>query len=113
MTEKKLFYVWVFNRAAEDYEPISVHNTREEGEHALKMFEDEVHNGRKIGAVLEETFKEFTLRATGSRLGQIAPQLERLLAVIEDKPVGKAVTQDGRVVSLYGQPAFPIAIEKL
>ena len=113
MSEKKLFYVWVFNRAAEDYEPISVHNTREEGEHALKIFEDETNEGRKIGAVLEETFKEFTLRATGSRLGQIAPQIERLLTVIEDKPIGKAKTEDGRIVSLYGKPNFPIAVQKL
>ena len=113
MTEKKLFYVWVFNRAAEDYEPISVHNTREEGEHALKTFENETSEGRKIGAVLEETFKEFTLRATSSRLGKIAPQIERLLAVIEDKPTGFAKTEDGRTVALYGAHTFPIAVEKL
>jgi len=109
---RKLFYIWAFNPQDEGFVPCGVYNTREEAEHAYERMkrEDGVHSS---GAVLEETFQDFVYRATQQRLGAIAPQIERLLAVIEDKPIGTAKTEDGRIVQLYGAPAFPVAIQKL
>jgi hypothetical protein len=68
----KLFYLWVFSHAQEDWVPIGVFNTREEGELVLK--DTKAQNG----VVLESTWDEFVSMATSSRIGELAKALEKI-----------------------------------
>jgi len=79
-----MFYIWVFNHQAVDYEPIACYNTKDEAEKYLALFNKEYKERFKVphdvsGAVIEATWPEFVEQAVDARLRELAEPLKALL----------------------------------
>lgn len=72
----QLYYVWLFNRYVEDYEPVGVFNTKEEADIFLQQSAESAQYGN--GAVLQLTWHDFVTRATRQRLGELVKILDKL-----------------------------------
>lgn len=82
MSEPTLFYVYVFSNQLVEFIPVSVANTKAEGEIKLATIQGEhfaKYNQRLSGAVIEMTWQEFCTKAQNTILKSIDEKLDKLL----------------------------------